>query len=410
MGTLTAAEIAAAGGDQVARAGILVRARIERMLSVAAAARGSNPITADLAAGVTVTSSATKPAELTLRTDTVSGGAVNGSGTVYRLLGGNPVVSGVQVSAVTVTKPASATGAGPQRFAVITDAPKIAFRVNASTPYRVIVDGRLVSRSAAVVDATAGYNYVIVDFAGVRVSRRIELAIESPSGLRSIDYGPLDRVFAAPAPPVRMSFFSDSYGASTGATMQDMGLARIAADLLGFDLWAQSLGGTGYSTDGTTWRFLSHVADITTASPDILVVAGGTNDANAGLQDNVTAFLTAARSRAPGIPIIVLGPWAKNTGPSANIMLNEASIAAAVAAQNDPLMEFVPVSPTVNQAWIFGTGYTGAPNSSGNADLYLGGTSGTDVSHPNNLGHAYHGPLIDSAIRTALKNISGRLV
>jgi len=88
------------------------------------------------------------------------------------------------------------------------------------------------------------------------------------------------------------------------------------------------------------------------------------------------------RAQYPQTPVIILGQWASSTGPNAACLASENAAAAAYAQLNDPNIWFVPVSTDANGPWIFGTGYTGATNNSGNGDVMVA----PDGAHPTQLG------------------------
>jgi len=402
-------------GDIGITAGLSTAAGCDRRI-MNAMAKGAafNPIDADVATGVTVTDTATKPTELTVSIPVQSGGSLVNHGTRYRVWGGAPIVdSSIRILVNSVSKPSSGYGGNLMRVAILTDAPKLAFRVGgASVYYRVLVDGRFVSKTPDQTSAT-NYEYIVVDFSSVAKMRRIEVELlVAGGGLRSIDLLPNYRITAPQRANVRAAFYSDSYGAGTGVNLGGQAIPRVMADLLGIDdIWDLSLGGTGYETAGEAWVFEDHVDDIATCSPDLLIIAGGTNDPadSTTLSASVSSFLTAARAQAPLCPILVLGPWSKNTGPASGIVSIEGKVSAAVEAMSDPRMAFIPVSPVASSSlsWVFGTGRTGATAGNGNADIYMGGLNGSDGSHPNAAGHEYIGRSAAYAAREALYSMLG---
>jgi hypothetical protein len=76
-----------------------------------------------------------------------------------------------------------------------------------------------------------------------------------------------------------------------------------------------------------------------------------------------------------------------------------------VTAFNDPYCKFIPQTTDPSGSWINGTGRTGATNGTGNADIYIGGVSGTDTTHPNDLGHLYLAYRAANRIATAIASM-----
>lgn len=290
-----------------------------------------------------------------------------------------------------------------------TDAPIIGFGFNAPTiAFLIEVDGQFVSYTPTT-GTGGGTLYFTLDF-GSRKVRRIR--IHCSSAIRFVYRTQADKAWAPPTDDVvRFIVMGDSFVAGTGASQLVLSLPNIMGAVLGFrDTRACGIGGTGYVNpgSGTAWKSRDHITDITNNSPDVVVFEHGLNDASLAAQVQAEALLNyqLVRAALPNTPIVVLGAQSGNTGPSANVIACEAAILSAVTQFADPLCKFAPVSNNLGGAWVNGTGRTGAPTGVGNADIYQGGTDGTDGTHPNDLGHAYLARRSAVAVRQAIQSMA----
>ncbi|MCE7071027.1 SGNH/GDSL hydrolase family protein [Dyadobacter sp. CY327] len=341
----------------------------------------------------TITSSSTVPAGLTKSYFPVVSGALNPA-SPFLITGGTPkVLSGaIGVDAATMGPTGGNLGNGEQgtlwRIILNSDATQISFLVQGySIPYRFIVNGQYVTAGTSS-SSVGGNEYLTLTFAN---SQMREIAIESGLGYLFIAtyVGPTFSIWK-PTTGKRVVFVGDSFTETTGATFAPNGYARVAGDFLGVkDVVASGVGGTGYTNNASTkYTFLQRLQDWTTNDPDMVVFAGGINDANdALLEPAVSVVLRETRRILPAVPILVLGAWSGSSGPSATIIGVENKIKAAVTAINDPYIRFIPVSTDTRGAWISGTGRVGAPNGTGNSDIY----TSSDGIHPANEGHFYLG-------------------
>lgn len=248
--------------------------------------------------------------------------------------------------------------------------------------------------------ATAGTSTNITNEAvnnlafGSRAVRKIRVDFDGAMSFIGVNVGPTESIWNTGRSPKKVAVFSDSFGTGTGASRAALAWSACAGQLLGgyFDFQSCSIGGCGYIEAGGGAKIRDHlVADLTQTTYDAIVFASGINDrpyTTAAIQAEALACFRLARATCPNAPIIVLGPWAGSTGPDATIIAVENAIAAAVTAFGDALTTFVPVC-TATQPWIYGTGRVSSPAGSGNSDVYTGGTSGSDSTHPNTSGHLH---------------------
>jgi lysophospholipase L1-like esterase len=195
---------------------------------------------------------------------------------------------------------------------------------------------------------------------------------------------------------------------AAGATIDFNGYAAILGDLLGFkDVWNGGVGGSGFiaNTSGTQTTFRQRLSDMVIAAPDIVLICGGLNDVGTPttpgqLSTEVTTYLNAIRATPvlASVPIVMM--LDANSTPLAATQPMETAMASAMAAFRDPAMYFIPNVTDPNGPCFTGTGYTGAPNGSGNSDIYIG----SDAIHPNDAGHAYMAGWIADAMRRVVFN------
>lgn len=150
------------------------------------------------------------------------------------------------------------------------------------------------------------------------------------------------------------------------------------------DLQDCAIGGTGFVTSSVSTNYGGHaVADLQYQNAfrpiGLIIVQISANDHDitemfpaTGLAANSLAFFQALRAAFPIVPIVATGVV---TGGSIALSVNQ-SIEAVVAAQiatlqaaGDNMLFYVPASLDPGGAWITGTGNTGAPNGTGNADF-----------------------------------------
>lgn len=307
---------------------------------------------------------------------------------------------------------------------VRTDSAKLSFGVAAfaGRNFRVIVDDgtgpKFINKTPAATNKTDGSkSWVEIDFTGVYAVRDVWIEIERNTGVYDVSVEATSDVQPAEVRNRCTALFAgDSYSESQGATYVGQGWVPIASRLLGItDARQVAVGACGYfATNGGTRSTLRNQipnwlgvnTDLTASEVDLIVIASGYNDRAAvvaatytSAQIGAEAALTvqAARAAFPQAAIIVTGVWGGNFGPGATVIAMEAAIESAVEALNDPKVRFLPISTDV-YPWLFGTGYVGATNSSGNSDR----TITTDGIHPSDAGHTLIANRFAGAVRTLM--------
>lgn len=142
------------------------------------------------------------------------------------------------------------------------------------------------------------------------------------------------------------------------------------------------------------YTFGERVAQALALSPDVVLLMGSSNDTGyppATVQAAVTATLRAIRAGTRA-PIVVVGVPAINL---AGVAATEAAVAAGVAAADDPLAFFVPVSGA-SPPWVTGSwNNAGAPPGVANAGYYVA----ADAVHPPEMGFDHYAARLERAIR-----------
>lgn len=145
-----------------------------------------------------------------------------------------------------------------------------------------------------------------------------------------------------PTPPAakKVVVIGDSYAAGTGAANSTLGWVSRLASNQQWALTNLARGGTGYKVSVTTNAqkacsldycpsFPEMIKDAAGATPDLVIVAGGRNDATIAEATESVAirdFFTQLRAAVPGAQIVAFNPlWDDGAAPS-----SIAAIAAAV--------------------------------------------------------------------------------
>jgi hypothetical protein len=293
-----------------------------------------------------------------------------------------------------------------------TDAPIVEIGNRRSDIWQVMVDGQLVSPTVLTANAgtSFGLTRTVLNF-GSRARRKI-MAYGVTSGFFGIGIGSQDTIEPMDfASEIVISHMSDSYGGTSSGIFSG-GLFWHASMLLGgFGFRNSPGGGSGYNTPGTGGQnFLTRLPILIGQKPDVLLTAGGINDANP--ITNCAAYYQAARAALPGALLVAVGPWTPNAGSQGAGPAKRDSIYSALSAVAGPWIMVDNVAGTWsaratsgamtsgsvgNPPWQTGNGNTGALTGVGNGDFYVG-----DGVHPNGPGTIYLGQLLATAIRHAV--------
>lgn len=219
---------------------------------------------------------------------------------------------------------------------------------------------------------------------GASAHRRIRIYMAG-ADYGGLDIGPTDTAAATPRPGYAIAIIGDSFVGGTGATSQLSSLTQTIGRILGAEVYQCGYGGSGYTNAGSFVAYGNTLRTTPMAAvlPDEIWFLGSTNDV--GSSGSVTAAAAviawaAYQAASPSSKLRVVGVQDASGTPSAgNIANNTAIKAAAIAAG------YSFFADTINENWIFGTGNSGAPNGTGNADIFCG----ADGLHPTQAGHDY---------------------
>ncbi|WP_106397328.1 SGNH/GDSL hydrolase family protein [Actinocorallia populi] len=181
--------------------------------------------------------------------------------------------------------------------------------------------------------------------------------------------------------PVVM-FLGDSYTAGTGKVSPERTYAGDLARKLGWQAIIGGWPGTGFLARGRVGKDFTRLFADQLAwrpAPDLVIVAGGHNDANRkhplnGLNDAVWQLVNGIKERWPGVPLVLVGPMWGGTPTKPALAVRD--VMRTVAGQLQ-----VPFVDPLAEKWITGDVSRGT----GNADLYIR----RDEVHPNETGNAY---------------------
>lgn len=282
---------------------------------------------------------------------------------------------------------------------VSTAAATIMFYVfqNSASPYsfRVAVDD-VYQHAPLAFDATGRCGTIQFSTAGIKKVR-----IELPAGLA------LQQLWIAnggtiwapeSADELLVGWFSDSFGSSGLSGSWPMrNMAHVAGHLLGWQVDAISVAGTGYRSDGSTnynWQSAFRQRDVLLRDYDMIVFFGSINDSAAtSEQERAAALATwqAVRAVYPSKPIIILGVPTTVTVSAATATTLETGLALAFADWADANSAFIPITNASDSAWI----------STANTAVNIG----ADNNHPSDpTGAAYLGYRAASAIAKVIDN------
>lgn len=228
--------------------------------------------------------------------------------------------------------------------------------------------------------SNGAYDLIKIDWSGVRKARgyRISGRGFNFGGVRALSG---DSLWPFYDPRKLMVFCGDSYTDGTGANSRVQSYASTMARLLGYDYWAEAVGGTGYTTAGTNnfaTRISTYVNNLqkrvggvnTAIKPDHVVWPFGYNDSGQS-QAAVEAGFDAAYAASTVKPTLIIGPW---TPPFGNAPSSVALIRGYLQGKSAQYgIKFLDVA-----GWV---------NASNSATLQLGG----DPAHPSQIGHDFLG-------------------
>ncbi|MBK6874069.1 MAG: SGNH/GDSL hydrolase family protein [Kineosporiaceae bacterium] len=180
----------------------------------------------------------------------------------------------------------------------------------------ISVDDEYAHASPVSVPNDGNTYFLPVTFA-TRQWRKIRIEFPTQVIFGGVTVGTNDTVMATVKASPRVIVHGDSFSEGTGGGYSTRPWWRTLGNAVGWhDMWSTSLGGTGWLATGPSGRPKLRdrlASDVYPYTPDILILAGGFNDAASTqqqIQDEVTATLAAVKTNLPNTLIIVVAPFA----------------------------------------------------------------------------------------------------
>jgi lysophospholipase L1-like esterase len=185
----------------------------------------------------------------------------------------------------------------------------------------------------------------------------------------------------------------DSWTSGWGSPVPFDGYVQTMGRVLGLgDIWASSVGATGYLTKDFSMNFAERLdTDVLRYRPSTVIVAGGSLDLGRFTTQEIGAAANALfekiRAALPAVHLIVLGPWVAGGSVWPGLIQVRDAIHAAALANGGAFID--------TTQWFTGSGNVTAPKGDGNADTFIGPISG----HPNLAGYQYLGMRLAAALQ-----------
>ena len=255
---------------------------------------------------------------------------------------------------------------------------------------KVFVDDTLVTTLNCPVDG--GFHYWKITFKSKRF-REIRIENLFTAGRVTVDNAA--EVYRTKR-PIRLKciVMGDSF------TEYPEGFAYWLGKYMNWDIWASGSGGTGYVNPGATGRvnFLDRIVnDVIANNPDVVIMAGGINDIynTTGQRDsfnaNFSQCLDSLSLQLPTKRVYVVGAWQPDGNPNASKLVQWSQMRQISLNKGYPYID--------NTTWM--TGDRG-DSATGNAYWY----TGSDGTHPSDLGAQYLGLRLATAIRDTIPTIT----
>ena len=281
----------------------------------------------------------------------------------------------------------------------------------ATNPYRLVVNNQFDNTLGTVVSA-GSQDYVKYDF-GSAATRTIWIEASAASSFDNVAVTPPCTITAATPTVIKAAATGDSIteGLSTGSS-------PVFTYAVWFQNWCEqngitdcrdaAVGLTGYwnSASGARSNIAGQMPYWINNGYSIIWFSGGNNDCTQTTNANMSALALAdwktARAANPNALIAVLGIWGEALGPSANLIACENALYQQFISWGDPFSFFMRNSTAVGGSWLYGTGYVGATNGTGNSDTYVS----SDGTHPaQQAGQLYMSGQVNAAYRAILPTL-----
>lgn len=307
-------------------------------------------------------------------------------------------------------------GAG-SRVRFVCAAPMLELHVQMSGPgvgggFRLKVDGELACQGVLGNGGNGNMAYIPLTWgdgsASQRKDRHYELEFASVGAFAGIRTSNLYRPQPwVQADGLRVLLHGDSMLAAVrdGANIDSYRLGAQGAligDLLGqSDTWCSAVGGSGWMTPtihDRSWFNDRVDIDVIANSPDVIIEAGGGNDAALApaqgvIQPLIETWLGKVLAAKPETIVFMTGPLIGSTPSPAHLAIQAAKAAAAARFPRN-----VAFIDTLSDPWVSGTGRLGAPTGDGNRDW----VTGDDGAHLSCEGHVHFAGRMVRAVAKAI--------
>lgn len=172
------------------------------------------------------------------------------------------------------------------------------------------------AHSSPIAIANNGNTYFLPVTFATRQWRKIRVEFPTQVIFGGVMVGANDTVMATQKTSPRVIVHGDSFSEGSGGGYSTRAWWRTMGNIVGWhDVWSTALGGTGWLATGPGGRpkFRDRLAtDVYPYSPDILILAGGFNDAGSSqslIQAEVATTLAEVKTNLPNTLVIVIGPF-----------------------------------------------------------------------------------------------------
>lgn len=280
--------------------------------------------------------------------------------------------------------------------------------------------GLNVAYNAATLDFTSvapGHGWVKIKFPSV-AKRNIRIAVHAAGSIGDFYTRTVSTITPRSTAPIEWVHFGDSFSGYTGATSYTRALTEYLHTAFGRNINFINVaqGGTSFSNPASNTPgsapvnsqkgnfYQQFITNWQYCAPQVITALIGHNDAGyltGQVAPKMAEMLIAVRAKFPNALFIVFtsnaSPGIITPGYDLRI---EGIMLAAIASLGLDIIT-VPVQSSANPfgAFLRGSGYVGAPNGSGNTDIY----TSSDGTHPTDTGHKAHGMWMPARMYEALQ-------
>ena len=237
------------------------------------------------------------------------------------------------------------------------------------------INGKYLDRNSNITAVASTFGY-LVTFPS-RATYEIEVLTTMENGsFKGVKVKEIDSVTAPSKSGVKTMYVGDSYSVDENVKICGNSWPEQVSLKMGWDNYLVSgIGGTGFISDNaTSTNYIERISDVQAFLPDVLYVAATINDGSflVTLQAAVVTYINAVRAIVPNCIIIIVG-----ANGSVDSAFDAVGAEATTKLGYDELISsgvtdlyFMP-SATNAVPLVSGTGDEGAPDGTGNADIFI---------------------------------------